>query len=53
VTPLYALLAGVASVFFGYIYNATDNLAIPMVAHTIYDVGALVWAHYDGENKSF
>ncbi|KAL7464021.1 hypothetical protein ACHAXS_004363 [Conticribra weissflogii] len=46
VTPIYALLAASASVFFGYLYNLTGNLAVPMVCHAVYDVGALMWAHW-------
>ena len=48
VTPLYAFLAGVASVFFGFLYQfgSGGNLAVPMVAHALYDIGALMWAHY-------
>lgn len=47
VTPLYAALAGIASVFFGYLYIVTDyNLAVPIVTHALYDVGALFYAHY-------
>jgi membrane protease YdiL (CAAX protease family) len=46
VTPVYATLAGAASVFFGYLYNQSNNLAVPMVCHAVYDVGALLWAHY-------
>ncbi|KAL9187616.1 hypothetical protein ACHAXT_005994 [Thalassiosira profunda] len=46
VTPVYALLAGAASVFFGYLYNLSENLAVPMICHAVYDVGALVWAHW-------
>lgn len=46
VTPVYALLAGAASVFFGYLFNTSNNLAVPMVCHAVYDVGALLWAHY-------
>jgi len=46
VTPLYAFLAGAASVFFGYLYNTTGNLAVPMICHAVYDVGALMWAHW-------
>mmetsp|Transcript_21053 Transcript_21053/g.44075 ORF Transcript_21053/g.44075 Transcript_21053/m.44075 type:complete len:375 (-) Transcript_21053:211-1335(-) len=46
VTPIYALLAATASVFFGYLYNLTGNLAVPMVCHAVYDVGALMWAHW-------
>ncbi|KAL7536244.1 hypothetical protein ACHAWF_005405 [Thalassiosira exigua] len=46
VTPIYALLAGAASVFFGYLYNQTENLAVPMICHAVYDIGALMWAHW-------
>lgn len=47
VTPLYALLASVASLFFGYLFIVSDyNLAIPIITHGIYDVGALMWAHF-------
>jgi membrane protease YdiL (CAAX protease family) len=46
VTPVYALLAGAASVFFGYLYNVSGNLAVPMICHAVYDVGALMWAHW-------
>lgn len=46
VTPLYAVLATIASVYFGAIYVLTDNLAIPIACHTMYDVGALFYAHW-------
>ena len=46
VTPVYALLAGLASVFFGYLYNSSANLAVPIICHAVYDVGALMWAHW-------
>ena len=46
VTPVYALLAGAASVFFGYLYIITNNLAVPMITHAVYDVFALMWAHW-------
>ena len=46
VTPLYALLATLASVYFGYLYQAFGNLAVPIVCHALYDVGALLWAHW-------
>lgn len=46
VTPVYALLAAAASVFFGYLYNVSQNLAVPMICHAVYDVGALMWAHW-------
>ena len=46
ITPVYALLAAVASVYFGYLYNATHNLAVSMICHAAYDVVALMWAHW-------
>jgi len=46
VTPVYALLAGAASVFFGYLYIISHNLAVPMITHAVYDVFALMWAHW-------
>lgn len=46
VTPLYALLAGVASLYFGWLYLAADNLAIPMACHAFYDLVALMYAHW-------
>lgn len=45
VTPVYAILAGAASVFFGYLYIMSNNLAVPMITHAVYDVFALMWAH--------
>lgn len=46
VTPLYAALATLASLYFGELYIMSENLAVPIVCHGIYDVGALLWAHY-------
>jgi membrane protease YdiL (CAAX protease family) len=46
VTPLYALLATLASIFFGLLYQGYDNLAVPISTHTVYDIGALLWAHW-------
>lgn len=49
VTPLYAALATLASVYFGTLYNLWSdggNLAIPIVTHGVYDIGALLWAHW-------
>lgn len=48
VTPLYAVLATLASVYFGWVFIGLGdgNLLIPMVCHAVYDVGALLWAHY-------
>uniref|UniRef100_A0A7S3VC96 CAAX prenyl protease 2/Lysostaphin resistance protein A-like domain-containing protein n=2 Tax=Chaetoceros debilis TaxID=122233 RepID=A0A7S3VC96_9STRA len=46
VTPLYAILAGVASLYFGELYLQYHNLAVPIICHGFYDVGALMAAHY-------
>ena len=46
VTPLYALLAGIASLYFGYLYLSFGNLAVPIYAHALYDVAALYYAHW-------
>lgn len=46
VTPLYAFLAWLASIYFGYLYLASGNLAVPIFTHAIYDVGALLYAHW-------
>eukprot|EP00977_Amphora_coffeiformis_P024546 scaffold16171_cov161-Amphora_coffeaeformis.AAC.1 len=46
VTPMYAALATLASVYFGFLYVVTGNLAIPILCHALYDVGALLYAHW-------
>lgn len=45
VTPLYAVIAGIASLYFGELYLQYHNLAVPIVCHGLYDVGALMGAH--------
>lgn len=52
VTPIYALLAGAASFYFGWVYIQSGNLAVPMICHAVYDVGALLWAHYSVTSMS-
>lgn len=53
VTPLYFLLATLASFYFGYLLVAFDgNLAIPITTHAIYDFGALVYAHWEIGNMT-
>jgi len=53
ITPLYAIIATIASMYFGYLFLWTAdsyqqlNLAIPIICHALYDVGALLWAHYE------
>ena len=46
VTPLYAGLATMASIYFGAMYLTTGNLAVPIVCHAVYDIGALLFAHW-------
>jgi membrane protease YdiL (CAAX protease family) len=46
VTRLYALLACIASVYFGWLYIVSSNLAVPIVCHAFYDVVALLIAHW-------
>mmetsp|Transcript_24289 Transcript_24289/g.57191 ORF Transcript_24289/g.57191 Transcript_24289/m.57191 type:complete len:323 (+) Transcript_24289:143-1111(+) len=52
VTPLYAGLASLASVFFGWLYLATGNLMVPIVTHAFYDWAALLYAHWTVANMS-
>jgi uncharacterized protein len=47
VTPLYAFLAGSVSVYFGWLYLATGNLAVPMACHAFYDLVAIMYAHWE------
>jgi membrane protease YdiL (CAAX protease family) len=46
VTPLYALLASLASVYFGWLYTSSGNLAVPIATHTLYDAVALLYCHW-------
>lgn len=46
VTPMYAALATLASIYFGYLYTHAGNLAVPILCHALYDVGALLYAHW-------
>ena len=46
VTPMYAALATLASIYFGALYVTTGNLAVPILCHALYDVGALLYAHW-------
>lgn len=50
VTPLYAFLATLASLYFGYLYSASGNLAVPIACHAFYGTcgtGACL-CHYFG-----
>jgi uncharacterized protein len=46
VTPLYAFMAALASVYFGVLYVVFDNLAVPIACHSFYDIAALLYAHW-------
>ena len=46
VTPLYAILAALASLYFGGLYVLTSNLAVPITCHAVYDLVALMYAHW-------
>ncbi len=47
VTPMYVVLATIASMYFGTLYTFFDgDLTIPVLCHSIYDIGALMYAHY-------
>ena len=37
ITPLYALLAGLISLYLGWIWLASGNLLLPIIAHGLYD----------------
>ena len=52
VTPAYAFLATLASVYFGFLYLHTGNLAVPIITHGLYDVLALMYAHWCVANLS-
>jgi membrane protease YdiL (CAAX protease family) len=41
-----AIPAMIASVYFGGIYIATGNLAVPITCHAVYDTVALLYAHW-------
>lgn len=40
-TPAYFVLATVIGIYFGFVYESTNNLLIPMVGHAVYDIFAL------------
>ena len=54
VTPLYVVFATIASLYFGTLYTLCDgDLTIPIMCHSIYDIGALLYAHYTISQLSF
>jgi membrane protease YdiL (CAAX protease family) len=46
VTKWYAILATLASLYFGFMFASTGNLAVPIICHALYDIGALLYAHW-------
>merc|ERR1711879_131916 len=45
-TPLYAVIAGLFSAYFGWLFNSTDNLTVPITTHAVYDWVQLVGTHW-------
>jgi membrane protease YdiL (CAAX protease family) len=43
-TPFYAIAAGFAGAYFGFLFWETGSLAAPIIAHAAYDYVALEWA---------
>ena len=43
ITPTYAVVAGVIGGYLGWLWLATGNLLVPVVAHGLYDFVALVY----------
>lgn len=46
VTPLYALISFIASMYFGWVYLATGDLLIPIISHSLYDMLAVIATHW-------
>jgi membrane protease YdiL (CAAX protease family) len=47
VTPMYAALTFIGSLYFGALYHVSPgNLVVPIVCHALYDVVVLMWAHF-------
>jgi membrane protease YdiL (CAAX protease family) len=43
VTPLYGVLAGLVSIYLGWLLVRNEDLAVPMVTHAMYDFVALAY----------
>jgi uncharacterized protein len=43
VNAAYAVLAALMGVYLGWLYLATDNLAVPILTHGLYDFAALAY----------
>ena len=50
VNAAYAVLATLMGLYLGWLWMATGNLAVPIVAHAVYDFLALVFSRA-GENQ--
>ncbi|MGC4002058.1 MAG: CPBP family intramembrane metalloprotease [Pirellulales bacterium] len=42
-SPVYFVLATVMSVYLGWLMLRTENLAVPILVHALYDAVALIW----------
>ncbi len=51
VTSLYAILAGLASAYLGWLAYEFEGLAVPIVAHAVYDFAALLMLVRRGNSK--
>jgi uncharacterized protein len=52
ITPLYGVLAGLVSVYLGWLFVQYENLAVPMVTHAMYDFVALVYLVRPGNDDA-
>ncbi|MCI0460480.1 MAG: CPBP family intramembrane metalloprotease [Gemmataceae bacterium] len=43
ITPFYVVLTSLAGAYLGWLYLATGNLLVPILAHALYDFVALVY----------
>lgn len=50
-TPAYFVLATIIGIYFGSIYESTNNLLIPMVGHAVYDIFALYLLRWQFEQQ--
>ncbi|KAG5186183.1 CAAX protease self-immunity-domain-containing protein, partial [Tribonema minus] len=42
VTPMYAVCAGITGAYFSLLWLWSGNLVVPIVAHAVYDIGAML-----------
>lgn len=43
ITPAYGVVAGLIGLYLGWLWLATDNLLVPIVAHSLYDAMMLIY----------